>query len=138
MRPFARHRSLASCCLALALAVAIATSVATAGVQRSADPPTWTKTRPVCQRISLTTQYPSGVSGPLAGGYNAFSLVVVRKAGMGCDRARRFARRDWIDGHGPPLHFRLRRAWRSTGGSAWVGDYVGRDKGRLVEYFAVH
>ncbi len=106
--------------------------------ERSANPPAWTKARPVCKRISLTDEYPFGVSGPLAGGYNATLLLVVKKAGMGCDRARTLARRDWVEGHKLPLRWTLRRYWRSTAGSAYVGDYRGRKGAQLVEYFAVH
>jgi hypothetical protein len=53
--------------------------------------------------------------------------------------ARRLARRAWIDGQAAPLTWRGRRAWATTsGGSAWIGDYVGSASGRRVEYLAIH
>lgn len=127
-------------CSALLVAIAATAPVAAAKTQYSADPPAWVRdAKSICPRIDLTAGNNfSGRSGPLAGGYNVSSLVIVDRRGVSCSRARQLARRDWLQGHGPPLRWRQRRAWRSTSGSAYVGDYRGTGSGIVVEYHAVH
>lgn len=125
-------------CAVLAAGACLAADSATA-LQRSLYPPHWAGRPGVCAKVDFTRTIASGRSGPLAGGYNVYWLVIVRRKGLSCKHARSLARRDWIHGHQRPLHWRLRRSWATTsGGSAWVGDYVGRGGGRVVEYLAVH
>lgn len=139
----ARRTAVREWCLAVLVTCAICAAIvaiASAKTTYSADPPAWVRSAtPVCSPIDLRTgdNY-SGQSGPLAGGYNVYLLQVVDKRGMTCSRARQLARRDWLEGHRGILSWRQRRAWRSTAGSAYVGDFRGTGKGLVVEYHAVH
>jgi hypothetical protein len=117
----------------------------TAGARASAasvspNPPAWAGRRPVCLRVNfMTDATPSGMAGEAGGGYNVYWLSIVGRKGVSCSTARRLARKAWITGKARPLHWRKRRQWRtSSGGSAWVGDFVGSAPGRRVEYLAVH
>lgn len=134
------RRAVLAVTTAVATAGAGATVTASAGTTRSADPPRWVRSaRAVCPKIDLTKGgNVSGQSGPLASGYNVYSLVVVAKRGVSCTRARNLARGDWLEGHHGPLSWRLRRSWRSTVGSGFVGDYRGTASGVVVEYHAGH
>lgn len=108
--------------------------------QESLNSPDWADRRPVCKVIDLVSDAsPSGESGEAGGGYNAYSLSVVARRGVTCARARRLAHRHWLHARAKPLRWHTRRTWNTTsGGSAWVGDYVGRRGHRRVEYLAVH
>jgi len=108
---------------------------ATAGT----TPPAWTRQKPVCDKILLTSpEHPSGVAGVPAGGYNAYVLSVIAKRGLGCTRARQLAREHWETGSAAPLSWEQRRSWHSTAGSAYFGDFVGQAGATRVEYLAVH
>lgn len=129
------------CLLLLVAAVALAAGVAHAdgSTRRSASAPEWTNAKRVCPDVRLTdAEHPSGVSGPHAGGYNAFVLRIVAKRGVGCPTARRLARDHWTDGARSGLAWRQRRAWRSTVGSGWIGHFAGTSATRRVDYHAVH
>lgn len=124
---------------ALGMALLAALAGPAIAIERSASPPAWTAKKAVCAAVSLTSAAnPAGVSGPLAGGYNVYELRIVKRSGVSCSRARRLARADWTHGHHRPLRWRQRRAWRSTEGSAYVGDFRGTGSGIVVEYFAIH
>jgi hypothetical protein len=124
--------------------IVVATSIAVvlgAGTAvGSDDPPPWALRKAVCPRVNfMTADSPSGQVGEAGGGYNVYYLVIVAHRGVSCARARTLARKAWITGEAPPLHWRMRRQWRtSAGGSAWVGDFVGTARGKRVEYLAVH
>jgi hypothetical protein len=108
---------------------------ATAGT----TPPAWTRRKPVCHEILLTSpEHPSGVDGVPAGGYSAYVLSVVAKHGLGCTRARQLAREHWETGSAAPLSWEQQRSWRATAGSAYFGDFVGQAGAIRVEYLAVH
>ena len=127
--------------LALTATAIVTATVAVASAQsQSANPPAWVRNaKAVCPKVDLTTGNNfSGQSGPLAGGYNVYFLTIVERRGTSCSRARQLARRDWLQGHGGALRWRQRRAWRSTSGSAYVGDFRGTGNGVVVEYHAVH
>lgn len=104
-----------------------------------ANPPGWATQRGVCKDVSMVNaQHPSGVASPLAGGYNVYLLRVVRRHGVGCDRARSLVRRKWVSGSNGGYSWKRRRSWRSSAGSAYIGDVVGRSGGRSIEFLAVH
>ena len=105
----------------------------------SVDPPTWTRRKPVCPLVDLTSpRNPAGIPGRAGDGYNVYYLAIVERRQIQCPRARKLARRHWIRGSAPPLSWRRRRAWRSKIGSAYIGDFVGERRHVLVEYYAVH
>jgi hypothetical protein len=106
-------------------------------VQESPNPPAWTKMSSDCVVELADPTHLSGVVGSI--GYNVSILTIVRHRHVSCPEAKRLARAEWI--HGPlrrPLRWRYRRAWRSTSGSAYVGDFIGTHGARRVEFFAVH
>jgi hypothetical protein len=79
----------------------------------------------------------SGVVGYI--GYNVYGLAIVVHRHVSCPEAKRLARAEWV--HGAlrrPLRWRYRRAWRSTSGSAYVGDFIGTHGARRIEFFASH
>lgn len=131
---------LATAALAAALLVcpvAAAEVEPQAPVQKSPNPPAWTKANSDCMVDLADPAHPSGVVGYI--GYNVSILSIVRHRHASCPEARRLARAEWV--HGPlrrPLSWRYRRAWRSTSGSAYVGDFIGTHGARRVEFFAVH
>lgn len=94
--------------------------------------------REVCSRVDFTKTIPSGLGGEAGGGYNVYYLAIVSKRNMGCKRARQLAREHWSLNEAPPFRWNRRRAWRSTTGSAYVGDFVGRRGRQRIEYWAVH
>jgi hypothetical protein len=112
--------------------------VATAAASDS--PPPWASRKAVCPRVNfVTSETPSGQAGEAGGGYNVYFLTIVGRRGVSCAAARRLARRAWITGQAAPLRWRMRRQWRTTsGGSAWIGDFVGSATGKRVEYLAIH
>ena len=65
------------------MTVGLAAAHAAGVTQRSPSAPSWAHTVRVCSLVSLTDpMHPSGVSGPLAGGYNVYALSVVAKTGL--------------------------------------------------------
>jgi hypothetical protein len=108
-----------------------------APIQTGANPPGWARTTSRCVVELTDARHPSGVVGYI--GYNASLLTVVRHKRVSCPEAKRLARAEWT--RGPlrrPLRWRYARAWRSTSGSAYIGDFVGVHGARRVEFFAVH
>jgi hypothetical protein len=68
-----------------------------------------------------------------------YDLMIVGRRHTSCRAAKRLSRAEWV--HGPqrrPLRWRYRRAWRSTSGSAYVGDFIGTRGARRIEFFATH
>jgi hypothetical protein len=129
--------------LSVSLVVAAATGAAAAStapeqpLQQSPNPPSWTKTSTHCVVDLQDASHPSGVVGYI--GYNVSLLLIVDRRHIPCPRAKRYARAEWVHGPaGQPLFWRYVRAWRSTAGSAYVGDFKGRHGKKLVEYLAVH
>ena len=120
-------------------AVVVLTLLGPTSVLGGATPPGWVKRKPVCQMILLSdAEHPSGIVGVPADGYNAYSLSVIAKHGIGCTRARQLAAEHWTTGAAAPLVWSERRSWRSTAGSAYVGDFIGREGATRVEYLAFH
>jgi hypothetical protein len=107
-------------------------------IEQSANPPQWVRRRSGCVLDLTSPQDPSGIAGYL--GYNVSELRIVTHAGTSCDTAKQLAYSDWLHGpRGQPLRWRYMREWRTTsGGSAYVGDFVGKSGGRQVEYYAIH
>ncbi len=137
-----RARTLTFVCLALAAAL-LACSVGAAEVspqtpvQASPNPPAWTKAKSDCVVGLSDADHISGVVGYI--GYNVYDLSIVGHRHVSCPEGKRLARAEWV--HGPlrrPLCWRYRRAWRSTSGSAYVGDFVGTHGARRIEFFALH
>jgi hypothetical protein len=103
----------------------------------SPNPPTWVKVSSRCTVDLTDPGHPSGVVGYI--GHNASLLSIIHRSHVSCVAARRFARAAWTRGpNGQRLHWRYRRAWRSTAGSAYVGDFLGASGSRRVEFLAVH
>jgi hypothetical protein len=106
-------------------------------LQRSPDPPSWTRTATHCVADLTSARYPSGRVGYI--GYNAYELLIVRRRHASCRRAKRFARTEWIAGPAVErMHWRYARGWQSTAGSAYFGDFVGNGVRVQIEYLAVH
>jgi hypothetical protein len=108
-----------------------------APLQRGPNPPAWTKADTGCAVELSDASHPSGVVGYI--GYNVYVLAIVARRHASCHEAKRLARAEWE--HGPlsrPLRWHYRRAWRSTSGSAYVGDFVGSHGARRIEFFAVY
>jgi hypothetical protein len=121
----------------LVCSVAAAEASPQTPVQRSPNPPAWTKASSDCGVDLTDVTHPSGVVGYI--GYNVYDLAIVEHRHVSCREAKRLARAEWV--HGPlrrPLSWHYRRAWRSTSGSAYVGDFVGTHGRRRVEFFAGH
>jgi hypothetical protein len=73
-------------------------------VERSPDPPAWTKTKSDCNVELTDATHPSGAVGYI--GYNVYGLAIVVHRNVSCPEARRLARAEWV--HGPlALDFRL-------------------------------
>ena len=105
--------------------------------RRSRRPPRWAYTEPLCVLHLASAAHPGGVRGYF--GYSAYVLDVVRDRDLTCERAKRLAYRDWVNGpRRQPLRWRYLRAWRSTSGQGYIGDFTGRKKRVQVEYLAVH
>ena len=125
--------------LALSFGAILGSTVAGARVRfrRSPHPPQWAYAEPQCVLHLVSGAHPTGVRGYF--GYSAYVLDVVRHRGLTCARAEQLAYRDWTNGpHREPLRWRYLRAWRSTSGSGYIGDFAGRKKLLRVEYLAVH
>jgi hypothetical protein len=106
-------------------------------IETSPDPPAWAQRTSSCVVELADAENPSGVVGYI--GYNVTLLLIVDRRHVSCRRAKRYARSEWVHGPaGQPLGWRYVKAWRSTAGSAYVGDFKGRRGKRAVEYFAVH
>ena len=68
----------------------------------SLDPPTWTRRKPVCPLVDLTSpRNPAGIPGRAGDGYNVYYLAIVERREIQCPRARKLARRHWIRGTAP-------------------------------------
>lgn len=122
----------------LLAAVSVGPSVEAAiAVERGEDPPAWAMRRSTCA-VDFTRTHSSEALG--FNGYSAYVLVTVDRRGVSCSRARRLARRHWVQHPGSELlRWRSLRTWRTTsGGSAWVGNYRGQRKEQRVEYLAIH
>lgn len=128
----------ATCLLGLTVATAFAADTEPeAPLQRSPRPPAWTDTRTSCVADLADASHPSGLVGYI--GYNVTLLLIVDRRHVSCRRAKRYARAEWVHGPaGQPLDWRYVKAWRSSAGSAYVGDFKGRRGRKAVEYFAVH
>jgi hypothetical protein len=107
-------------------------------LERSLEPPPWASRTSHCVRSLTSPARPSGVVGYI--GYNVYTLKIVRRSGETCANAKNLAYSDWLRGsHAHGLRWRYVRAWRSTsGGSAYIGDFVGASAGHMVEYLAIH
>jgi hypothetical protein len=122
---------------AAAATLALSATVDATSLEKSANPPPWTHTSTKCVSNLFSLQHPSGIVG--YEGYNVYLLQIVRHRGVTCPQAKRLAFDDWTHGpSGQPLHWRYVRAWRSTAGSGYVGDFVGNSRRASVEYFALH
>jgi hypothetical protein len=124
--------------VALVLTIMVAGTAEATRVYRSLDLPKWASSLSHC-RVDLSgPQHPSGVAGYT--GYNVYLLVIKHRRHVSCRHAKRLALAHWKHGpHGRSLTWRFPRAWSTTsGGSAWVGDFVGKRGGTRVEYLAVH
>jgi hypothetical protein len=73
-------------------------------------------------------------------GYNVSLLKIVQHRDVSCASAKRLALQDWMSGSaGESIAWRYTRAWRtSSGGSAYIGEFVGTAGHTRVEYLAVH
>jgi hypothetical protein len=106
-------------------------------VQESPNPPAWTQRTSSCDVDLADAENPSGVVGYI--GYNVSVLSIVGRRHVSCSAAKRVAREEWVGGPlRRPLRWRYVKAWRSTAGSAYVGDFVGTHGAKRVEFLAVH
>jgi hypothetical protein len=106
-------------------------------VQESPNPPAWTRSSSSCDVELADAESPSGVVGYI--GYNVSILSIVGRRNVTCAEAKELARAEWVNGPlRRPLRWRYVRAWRSTSGSAYVGDFVGTKGAKMVEFLAVH
>jgi hypothetical protein len=128
-----------ACCLWLVIAgLALAREVKSVSpIQTSPNPPGWAQRSSSCAVELADAENPSGVVGYI--GYNVSVLSIVGRRHVSCAAAKKLAREEWVDGPlGRPLRWRYAKAWRSTAGSAYVGDFVGTHGAKRVEFFAVH
>lgn len=122
---------------ALVCSVAAAEVAPQTPVQTSPNPPAWTKAKSDCVVELSDATHPSGVVGYI--GYNVYDLSIVVHQNVSCREAKRLARAEWVNGPlRRPLRWRYKRAWRSTSGSAYIGDFVGTHGARRIEFFALH
>jgi hypothetical protein len=106
-------------------------------VQESPDPPSWTQRSSSCDVDLTDAENPSGVVGYI--GYNVSGLSIVGRGHVSCSDAKGLARQEWVSGPlRRPLRWRYVKAWRSTAGSAYVGDFVGTHGAKRIEFFAIH
>jgi hypothetical protein len=125
-----------ACCLWLMMSgLALAREVEPVSpIQRSPNPPGWAQRSSSCAVELAGAENPSGVVG-----YNVSVLSIVGRRHVSCAAAKKLAREEWVDGPlRRPLRWRYAKAWRSTAGSAYVGDFVGTHGAKRVEFFAVH
>jgi hypothetical protein len=105
--------------------------------QESPAPPAWAQRTSNCAVELAGAETPSGVVGYI--GYNVSVLSIISHRHVICAKAKKLAREEWVDGPlRRPLRWRYVRAWRSTAGSAYIGDFVGTHGARRVEFYAVH
>jgi len=106
-------------------------------IQQGPNPPSWARSSSHCRVDLLSAQTPSGVVGYI--GYNVSELVISAHRGVSCARAKGYARANWKSGtQAGGLSWRYVRAWRSSAGSAYVGEFAGSDGQSRLAYLAVH
>jgi hypothetical protein len=81
---------------------------------------------------------PSGIAGYI--GYNVYDLEIKHYAGVSCSTAKSLALQDWEHAHSTEgFQWKYVRAWRTnSGGSAYVGDFMGTKGSSRIEYLAIH
>ncbi|HEX6688500.1 MAG TPA: hypothetical protein VF085_07525 [Solirubrobacterales bacterium] len=128
-----KMKAIGSACAVPLVLVALSGVSAAAPIERSPSPPPWASKHTDC------TQALPSVPGKPADGYSASLLEVVGRKHVSCHRAKQLSLADWRHGHqGQALRWHTRRQWRSTSGSAYFGDFVGRQGRVRVEYYAIH
>jgi hypothetical protein len=123
--------------VAVALAV-IPSSGSAVVLEQSLNPPSWAKSNRHCAKNLSTAQMPSGVVGYI--GYNVYELDIKQYVGVNCATAKELALQDWEHARSAQgFHWKYVKAWRSTsGGSGYIGDFVGTKGHARIEYLAGH